>query len=165
MSSSASSPCTEVAGFRHVHSVISNPLRSFPIPPWTSGKGIDIYLPPYGSPLRAPPSAPPVSAPSHSNDGSVSMCSPLRSKHSLSTAQFNKEQANTALRCGFGLHVGRNTARGRVCRVPSRNQGRHHRAPAPAYSAKSKRGKASRPIGRTGGLPTEKGEIFPFNPL
>lgn len=74
-------------GFRHVHSVIYNPLRSFPIPPWTSGKGIDIYLSPYGSPLHAPPSTQPVSAPSRRKAGSVSMCSPLRSKHSPTTAR------------------------------------------------------------------------------
>lgn len=60
------------------------PLRCSPS---TSGKGIDIYLPPYGSPLQSPRSTPPVSAPSHSKDVSVSMCSPLRSKHSPSTAR------------------------------------------------------------------------------
>lgn len=64
-------------------------LQAYPLrcSPRTSGKGIDISLPPYGSPLQSPPFAPPVSAPSHSKDVSVSMCSPLRSKHSPSTAR------------------------------------------------------------------------------
>ena len=131
----------------------------------THGKGIDIYLPPYGSPLPAPLSTQSVSAPSRNKAGSVSMCSPLRSKHSLNTARVNKEQADTALRCGIGLHVGRNTARGIVCRVPSRNQKGASSRTQPHIPQKSKRGKGTRSIGRTGGLPTEKGEIFPFNPL
>lgn len=131
----------------------------------THGKGIDIYLPPYGSPLPAPLSTQSVSAPSRNKAGSVSMCSPLRSKHNLNTARVNKEQADTALRCGIGLHVGRNTARGIVCRVPSRNQKGASSRTQPHIPQKSKRGKGTRSIGRTGGLPTEKGEIFPFNPL
>lgn len=94
---------------------------------------------------------------------------PCALRSALSTARLphevNKEQADTALRCGIGLHVGLNTARVQVCRVSSRNPKGHHRASATAYSAKSKRGKASRSIGRTGGLPTEKGEIFPFYPI
>lgn len=47
-------------------------------------------------------------------------------RSALSTARLphevNKEQADTATQGGIGLHVGSNTARGQVCRVPSRNQ-------------------------------------------
>lgn len=84
-----------------------------------------------------------ASVPSHSKDTQY----PCALRSALSTAglphEVNKEQADTTLRCGIGLRVGRNTA----------------------HSEKSKGGKAARSIGRTGGLLTGKGEFFPFYPL
>ena len=131
----------------------------------TSGKGIDIYLPPMARPFMhlAPRSQSPPRA-------TARMCPcPCALRSALSTARLphevNKEQADTALRCGIGLHVGLNTARGRVSRVPSRNQKGASSRTQPHIPQKSKRGKATRSIGRTGEPEAQKGEIFPFYPI